>query len=39
MTYGMQGTGMTDWVVYMTPKTKDRRIEWIRGSNFGGTAD
>ncbi|KAH7128640.1 hypothetical protein B0J11DRAFT_431313 [Dendryphion nanum] len=39
MTYGTQGKGMTDWVAYMTPETKARRTDWIRGLNMGGTTD
>lgn len=28
-----------NWVAWMDTKTKDRRIDWVRGLNFGGTTD
>ncbi|KAF5664957.1 killer toxin alpha beta [Fusarium heterosporum] len=39
MTYGTQGNGMTDWVAYMSDKTKRERVLWIKLLNFGGTTD
>lgn len=39
MTYGTQGNGMTDWVAYMSDKTKEERVAWIKTLNFGGTTD
>lgn len=39
MTYGTQGNGMTDWVAYMSDKTKEERVSWIKNLNFGGTTD
>ncbi|KAJ4250226.1 hypothetical protein NW762_012041 [Fusarium torreyae] len=39
MTYGTKGNGMTDWVAYMSDKTKEERVSWIKNLNFGGTAD
>ncbi|KIL85830.1 hypothetical protein FAVG1_10799 [Fusarium avenaceum] len=39
MTYGTQGKGMTDWVAYMGPTTKQKRTEWAQGLNFGGVVD
>jgi hypothetical protein len=30
---------MTDWVAYMSNSTKSSRTKWIKGLNFGGTAD
>ncbi|POR39187.1 Uncharacterized protein TPAR_00621, partial [Tolypocladium paradoxum] len=35
--YGRDGEA--DWVAYMDRQTKERRADWIRGLNFGGTAD
>lgn len=28
-----------NWVAYMDESTKDKRIEWVKGLNFGGTTD
>ncbi|KAH7179066.1 uncharacterized protein B0J16DRAFT_273248 [Fusarium flagelliforme] len=39
MTYGTQGNGMTDWVAYMSDKTKEERVSWIKNLNFGGATD
>ncbi|KAF4964635.1 hypothetical protein FSARC_7461 [Fusarium sarcochroum] len=39
MTYGTQGNGMTDWVAYMSDKTQEERVAWIKTLNFGGTTD
>ncbi|CAG1996158.1 unnamed protein product [Fusarium graminearum] len=39
MIYGTQGNGNTDWVAYMTEKTKEERVSWIKRLNFGGTTD
>ncbi|GKU22689.1 unnamed protein product [Fusarium langsethiae] len=39
MTYGTQGKGMTDWVAYMGPTTKQKRTQWAQGLNFGGVVD
>ncbi|EKJ71666.1 hypothetical protein FPSE_08112 [Fusarium pseudograminearum CS3096] len=39
MTYGTKGNGMTDWVAYMSDKTKEERIAWVKTLNFGGTTD
>ncbi|RGP63235.1 killer toxin alpha beta [Fusarium longipes] len=39
MTYGTQGNGMTDWVAFMSPKTKKERTAWVKALGFGGTSD
>ncbi|KAM5353884.1 hypothetical protein ACJ41O_000534 [Fusarium nematophilum] len=39
MTYGTQGNGMTDWAAYMSDKTKEERVAWVKTLNFGGTTD
>jgi chitinase len=39
MTYGTQGSGMTDWDAYMSDKTKEERVAWVKTLNFGGTTD
>ena len=31
--------GKADWVAYMTQKTKDSRVNWVKGLNFGGSTD
>ncbi|OBS25972.1 hypothetical protein FPOA_06504 [Fusarium poae] len=39
MTYGTLGNGMTDWAAYMSDKTKEERVAWVKTLNFGGTTD
>ncbi|KAJ4246526.1 hypothetical protein NW762_013466 [Fusarium torreyae] len=39
MTFGTQGKGMTDWVAYMGPTTKQKRTDWAKSLNFGGVVD
>ncbi|CAI7630226.1 unnamed protein product [Penicillium glandicola] len=38
MVYGTQGE-ITTWVAYMSDDTKEARIDWIKGLNFGGVTD
>ncbi|KAF5682499.1 killer toxin subunits alpha beta [Fusarium circinatum] len=39
MTFGTKGMGMTDWVAYMGPTTKQKRTDWAKSLNFGGVVD
>ncbi|KAM0350985.1 hypothetical protein ACHAPU_002763 [Fusarium lateritium] len=39
MTHGTRGNGMTDWVAYMSDKTKEERVAWVKMLNFGGATD
>jgi len=39
MTYGTEGNGNTDWVAFMSDRTKQERTAWIKSLNFGGTTD
>jgi chitinase len=38
MVYGTKGE-ITTWVAYMSDDTKEARIDWIKGLNFGGVTD
>ncbi|KAF4433816.1 hypothetical protein F53441_13735 [Fusarium austroafricanum] len=39
MTFGTRGKGMTDWVAYLGPTTKQNRMAWAQSLNFGGVVD
>ncbi|KAJ5241649.1 Peptidoglycan-binding Lysin subgroup [Penicillium citrinum] len=38
MVYGTEGE-ITSWVAYMSDETKNDRIDWVKGLNFGGVTD
>lgn len=38
MVYGTEGN-ITTWVAYMADDTKQERIDWVKGLNFGGFSD
>ncbi|KAF9252734.1 CAZyme family GH18 [Penicillium roqueforti] len=38
MVYGTTGK-ITTWVAYMADDTKNERIDWVKGLNFGGVTD
>jgi chitinase len=38
MVYGSYGE-ITTWVAYMNDTTKNNRIDWVKGLNFGGVSD